>query len=96
MLKPRALADILSQTNTGGVQCTLLVNREGALLAYSGYRDKDARTTAALASSIWTNFERYGRQGFQEDKLNYTVVQLEVSYILDMKHKIGSTKLHIF
>ncbi|MFH4978006.1 hypothetical protein AB6A40_004715 [Gnathostoma spinigerum] len=78
MLKQKALTDVLGQVNTGNTRGALLLNKEGLLLAYSGYENVDgdnanANVSAALISIIWDTFER---QGMRED-LREIVVECE-------------------
>lgn len=58
MLKPSALKSLLSQANSGGVHSTLLLNREGSLVSYSGVSDNEARVNSAIAASIWAAYEK--------------------------------------
>ncbi|KAJ1373465.1 hypothetical protein KIN20_035866 [Parelaphostrongylus tenuis] len=72
MLRQKALVEVLGQVNTAEVSGSLLFNREGLLIAYSGYRDsKDhANVSAALISSIWESFDRKGNNDHMRRRSN--------------------------
>lgn len=81
MLKPRALSEVLSQANTGGVGSTLLLNSEGSLLAFSGFGDKDASAAGAIASNIWTSFQKSGQLSLDDSKLDCVLVECKLGKI---------------
>lgn len=81
MLRQKTLVQTLSQVITGGVQGTILMNREGTLLAYAGYDDKNARMVSAIASSIWSSYDKHGRAAFSEDPLESYTILCEVSIV---------------
>jgi predicted regulator of Ras-like GTPase activity (Roadblock/LC7/MglB family) len=62
MLCPTALKSLLNQANTGGVDSTLLISREGSVMAHSGNTtDRHAMVTAAVASNVWGAYEKVGQ-----------------------------------
>jgi len=79
MLKPRALTQVLAQANTDNVVSTLLLNNEGALLAYAGYDNKDARVTSAIASSIWSAYDKNSRAA--SDPLQMIIIECDVGNV---------------
>ena len=66
MLRQKALVELLGQVNTGGVEATLLFNKDGMMLAYSGYLEKNTTPNvfSALVASVWESFEKKSRRIF--------------------------------
>lgn len=56
-----------------------LINQEGSLLSFAGSCDKDAKVTAAIASSIWAAYEKNGKMAFHSDDLKMIFMDCEVS-----------------
>lgn len=82
LLKPKSLNNILAKANTGGVKCTLILNHEGSLLARAGGDNHEAVSIAALASTIWKNYQRYGNSALHEDKLRSAVIQSQEAKLI--------------
>lgn len=75
LLKPKSLNNVIALANTGGINCSILINHEGSLLAHSGGSPNEAITIAALASTIWKNFQRFGDSALHEDSLRSAIIQ---------------------
>jgi len=73
MLKPKVLPRILEQANTNGVKSSILLNKEGALLATAG---EDGKVVAAIFSNIWTSLAR------QPNELEYLLCECEKGRII--------------
>lgn len=48
------------------------------MLSYAGSGDRDAKVTAAIASSIWAAYEKNGKMAFHNDELKVIFMDCEV------------------
>ena len=75
MLRHKILTSVLTQVLGSGTTGALLLNREGTLLAFAGYEERQACLTAALVSSVWLDNEKAARLALtQEPLITITVV----------------------
>ena len=52
-------------------------------MAYAGTdAHKDAKITAAVASNIWSAFEKGGKMAFNNESLEFVSMDCEVPYLL--------------
>jgi len=58
-----------------------LLNNDGSILSHAGSGDKEAKVTAAIASSIWSAYERNGRMAFHNEDLQMIFMDCEVNYL---------------
>ena len=81
MLRPETLEKILSRTNTGGIKCTLLLNKDGTLVSASGsWGQEDYQVIASLASGLWSTYEKARKlpqAPNRQPKLNCLVLEYE-------------------
>ncbi|KAJ9065323.1 Ragulator complex protein lamtor2 [Entomophthora muscae] len=82
MLKPKAIAEILQQTVTGGVTSSLLFSPDGSLLAYAGTENQPVTVCAAIASSIWTFYEGHTSSILEQDNLQTISMDCEEGKIV--------------
>jgi len=62
MIRPESVAKVLAQTNTGGIKCTLLFNKDGTLVCSSGiWKGEDPSVSASAVSGIWSTYEKARR-----------------------------------
>ncbi|CAG8468691.1 6200_t:CDS:2 [Paraglomus occultum] len=77
MLKPKAIQQVLKQATSGGVRATLLLNSEGSPISFVAETDREARIYAAIASNVWTTFEKGTKSMTQDDGVRFLVVECE-------------------
>jgi ragulator complex protein LAMTOR2 len=59
-----------------------LLNSEGALLAFSGFHDRNARIISAIASNVWSAYEKHGHNSFREDRLQYLIINCDGGVVI--------------
>ncbi|KAL7752315.1 hypothetical protein RI367_002361 [Sorochytrium milnesiophthora] len=83
MIKPKALAEVLSQACTGGVHTALIANNEGSLLSFSGSSERDAHVHAAIAANVLNIYDKNNKS--QVGGVKSMTVELEKGKILTLK-----------
>jgi predicted regulator of Ras-like GTPase activity (Roadblock/LC7/MglB family) len=69
-----------------------LLSLEGALLAFSGFHDRDARITSAIASNVWSAYAHFGQNSFIDDPLEYLIINCEGGIVVVTKVSMKSKR----
>jgi len=79
MIRPESVAKVLAQTNTGGIKCTLLFNKDGTLVCSSGiWKGEDPSVSASAVSGIWSTYEKARRHPLAPNpRLNCVVLEYD-------------------
>nr|CAB3263376.1 ragulator complex protein LAMTOR2-B-like [Phallusia mammillata] len=81
MLNPADLTKMLNQANSGGIHTTLLVNSQGALVAFSGHGDSAVRIKATISSNIWLAYENSRHNAISDDGMHCFLASCEFGII---------------
>ncbi|KAJ5066971.1 ragulator complex protein lamtor2 [Anaeramoeba ignava] len=81
MLKPKLLTKTLQQTNTDGINGTMLFNSDGSLIASSGDRDKN-RTIAAITANIWQTYQKKSNDPLINSDLNVVMINCKEGKVI--------------
>lgn len=46
-------------------------------MAFTGFHDRDARITSAIASNVWAAYEKHGSNSFREDRLQFLIINCD-------------------
>lgn len=81
MLNPADLTKMLNQANTGGIHTTLLVNSQGALVAFSGHGDTAVQIKATISSNIWLAYENNRHNAVSDDGMYCFLASCETGIV---------------
>ncbi|KAI7872350.1 hypothetical protein BDF14DRAFT_1961277 [Spinellus fusiger] len=59
MLKPKIVSQVLRQATRDGVKASLLMTREGSLLAFAADNGRRAKIIAAIAANVWSTYKQH-------------------------------------
>ncbi|KAI8969134.1 hypothetical protein BDF20DRAFT_827556 [Mycotypha africana] len=80
MLKPKVIANVLSQTTNNGIKASIIMTSEGSLISFAADNDKDASTYSAICANIWNTYKKMNTGAYK--KLQSQLVYCENGVVL--------------